>query len=42
MPGVKAARRRRVRLVVMGHEDIVWEEDLTIRVLCWSWGILEV
>ena len=28
------------KLVVMGHEDIVWEEDLTIRVLCWSWGIL--
>ena len=42
MPGVKAARRRRVRLVVMGHEDIVWEEDLTIRVLCWSWGILSL
>ena len=28
------------KLVVMGHVDIVWEEDLTIRVLCWSWGIL--
>ena len=28
------------KLVVMGHEDIVWEKDLTIRVLCWSWGIL--
>src|SRR6476469_9418066 len=27
------------KLVVMGHEDIVWEEDVTIRVLCWSWGI---
>ena len=26
----------------MGHEDIVWEEDLTIRVLCWSWGILSL
>src|SRR6476469_10623435 len=30
------------KLVVMGHEDIVWEEDLTIRVLCWSWGILSL
>src|SRR5262245_8712372 len=26
----------------MGHEDIVWEEDLTIRVLCWSWGVLSL
>ena len=26
----------------MGHEDIVWEKDLTIRVLCWSWGILSL
>src|SRR5262245_47040616 len=30
------------KLVVMGHEDIVWEQDLTIRVLCWSWGILSM
>src|SRR6476620_3000937 len=30
------------KLVVMGHEDIVWEEDLTIRVICWSWGILSL
>src|SRR4051794_27297841 len=30
------------KLVVMGHEDIVWEKDLTIRVLCWSWGILSL
>src|SRR5262245_62008691 len=30
------------KLVVMGHENIVWEEDLTIRVLCWSWGVLSL
>src|SRR6478752_3986384 len=30
------------KLVMMGHEDIVWEEDLTIRVVCWSWGILSL
>src|SRR3954470_6824314 len=30
------------KLVMMGREDIVWEEDLTIRVLCWSWGILSL
>ena len=26
----------------MGRKDIVWEEDLTIRVLCWSRGILSL
>src|SRR5262245_20105518 len=26
----------------MGHEDVVWKEDVTIRVLCWSWGVLSL
>ena len=30
------------KLVMMGREDIVWKEDLTIGVLCWGWGILSL
>ena len=31
-----------MKLVMMGHEDIVGEEDLAIRVRWWSWGILSL